>query len=102
MGTATVINQTLRSFGRKVYLIKRQGMRMWMVSFEPNGKTYLIDKRDLKIEEMEARKLKTVHEFITATGFERGASKKAVDFQIQQFNIECGDLIADIYGYLGI
>jgi hypothetical protein len=46
--------------------------------------------------------MKTLSQFLHATNLKRGASKRTVDKYINQFKIQSDDLIADIYGYLGI
>ena len=46
--------------------------------------------------------MKTLSQFLHASNLKRGASKRTVNKYIKQFNIKSDDLIADIYGYLGI
>lgn len=47
-------------------------------------------------------KVKTVKQFEELSGLKRGASKSAVNRAIKKYNIVDGDLIADIYGSLGV
>ena len=44
----------------------------------------------------------TVAKFVSVTGLNRGANKKVVNKWIKLLNITNDDLIADIYGFLGI
>lgn len=47
-------------------------------------------------------KITTVTQFEDITGLKRGARKVAVDAFIKLYKIKDADLIADIYGSLGI
>ena len=46
--------------------------------------------------------VKTVAQFMSVTGLSRGARKKTVDKELKKLSITDDDLIADIYGSLGI
>lgn len=46
--------------------------------------------------------MKTLSQFLHATNLKRGTTKRTIDKYIKRFNIQSDDLIADIYGYLGI
>lgn len=46
--------------------------------------------------------VKTVKQFEQLSGLKRGARKSAVNRAIKKYNIVDGDLIADIYGSLGV